>query len=361
MVNDELSSHDEAKDDISRVSVHLPNLTVNLDINNGPTPRIPRRGLVKRIVKAGLLTYTAANTIGYKIREEVLDTFFADALHEDIAIQQQWLSTNYGFEIDFSDLFEEERREKKLDGEPAGLTEKSAALKWIRQEISKYPPEFVRNWCKLKEFRVLKGIQFASTKENNIKGIVGGITYPGQSLIYLSLVNGNLDTFLSILDSPMMRKLFHHELFHLADSIDGMQTEDAAWAALNTPGTQPYLREKFAETVDKLGTFESLPHEGYVRSYGRVDENEDQATIPEELMVSPDGFQDKIENKERDEVLIAKTKRIKEYYYEWSKGKMNEQYWKDLAEGKVNENYWKPASLSLNRVLAMKSRRNLGS
>ncbi len=119
---------------------------------------------------------------------------------------------------------------------------------------------------------------------------------------------------------------------------------DSDWKDLNTANQQDYTRSYsyFDRLIIKVRNGFTRPS-GFARDYGLINENEDQATAHELLMI--DTKKAGLLGRE-DLALAQKIAKIKEYFKHWTIGRMDEQYWKDLESGKVNEDYWDNKSLS---------------
>jgi hypothetical protein len=203
-----------------------------------------------------------------------------------------------------------------LKAEELDLEGKKRALAWLREVISKYPPELIRN-SQLKTLRLVE-----SFRDN--EGQLGGLSNSG----YMCLAVGA--------DFKRSEQHFHHELYHILDYSDGGFGDDnQTWANLNPAGKKSYTRRwdgTFQETIPAGSQLS-----GFVNDYARIDEDEDQAVTGQLVMSDPKLA---IVLSKRDPVLAAKIKKIKEDYYRWSGGKMNDVYWRDLAAGLVKEGYW---------------------
>lgn len=228
-----------------------------------------------------------------------------------------------------------------------GLQEKRNALKIARKALAKYPPEYLQN--------IRPVIVFAKYKKALMRG--GWALSQGGNHMIAVTASDLLDEDAEG-ETGEIEGTLHHELEHAADAHDGWETlsktmspkadiqnaiwvNNEEWANLNPRGKETY--HYWSELLRYIFGNPEHTHQGFVRNYGRMNPDEDQATIAEYLMMANnegdaiDYFNEQIE---KDPVLKAKILKLKEYMTRRSKGRMNEQYWKDLKAGQVNEAYW---------------------
>lgn len=209
------------------------------------------------------------------------------------------------------------------------LQEAIPAVHALREEISKYSPEFI-NFCKIKQIRlfespILLKRESDSDEEENIGGFVD---YNNRS-IYFSMGFDGI---------PSLVENFHHEVFHMSDEryILGQPSDklDKAWRDLNETDDKVYLRDDYDRVVEDEGDFS---YEGFAWVYGRKNEWEDRATMAELLMVKPG---EAIDRAKQDHVLDNKLQKIMVLFHERSNGLMDNKYFSDLSLGNVKEGYW---------------------
>lgn len=196
----------------------------------------------------------------------------------------------------------------------------------LKKELSKYP----------KDYFVQNGI-YTIFCVKDLKHIIPNKEIGGVKLItneiVISLVNGN---------EKLFEVTVHHELYHAVEEgatiipsfISGkdMGKTNTEW----NEDTYECACNPYEKPEEWLRTFSS--------NYGMGDPVEDRATFAEFLMdrefhkdllahVDTLTGQDKV-------VFMNKINYIKQKYFEWSDGMMDEQYWQDLIEGRVDENYF---------------------
>jgi hypothetical protein len=208
------------------------------------------------------------------------------------------------------------------------LCEAEGALQMIREELIKYPPEYVRN-LGIARFRLVDDIWRVGSGE------VHGVAFE-EGQLYTSI--GGTDV--------QDREALHHEAWHFGDyshsefqhvipiigkGIDSVRDAimDVQWAKLNDP--------EFEYVGDNIDWSISEP-KGFAREYGAMSPWEDRATVAEALMTNAAKL---LHRGKTDPLLRRKTERIIQTYHHRSHGKMNDHFFQDLIDGKVGEGYWK--------------------
>lgn len=198
----------------------------------------------------------------------------------------------------------------------------------LQAAIEMYPPQFLLNSGinKLYILRDFKG------KESNAGG-------------YFKSSNGNI--FLSGITSTGRGSLpielvFHHELRHAADHTDGgLYNENSDWQNTFHPTSSVY--GKYLKVLKgKYGSITfPLDDKGFRRSYGRLNINEDQATMSESLFTS-EGLKKVLAKGEKEPLVLEKLKRTKLFYLRISNGRMDDKFWEDVENNVVIDiSYWK--------------------
>lgn len=239
---------------------------------------------------------------------------------EDLA----FLRNNYGLEIEMG-------RQSDEDSPWLGSLNRvdpyyqPRVVRNIVEEISKYPPEFIRN-IGLKNIRVSNGLQL----KDDVTGS-DGFAPAELPMIYVSMT-----------DIDEMRSTLHHEIFHRGDfafwggsfirETMGL-FYDFSWISLNPKGFDHYSREKY----DSIMALKTPEPEGFTRYYGTKDEMEDRATLAEEVMMNIGPAKARADD---EPAFFRKMRRMMKLYKKRSDGKMNLDYFNDLLHSRVGEGYW---------------------
>ncbi len=225
------------------------------------------------------------------------------------------IEKKYGIKIEINDCRSSQFTYTRM---PIRSVEKE--LKLLDREIQKYPPGFIK-------------------KQNLTVYLVDNIRTNGLESsprgLYLSEVSGIVITTSSVFD---------HEFYHrLDDANDGLSKNNSEWVKLspdyNKDGNKGFT---WQNKIGWRASDKDLP-KGFARHYGRVNPDEDQATIAE-CLFRKDGDQSYsvlMRKAKRDKVLMAKINFIKAEYKKWSGGMIDEKYFNDLSDGVIiNEAYW---------------------
>lgn len=289
--------------------------------NNHKKRRSDRRTFLKLSGATGLGTFLGGK-IGDRLQQ--VQATLEKSLLVDAALGALEVKKMYGVDIDFSPVSEIEEK-YGVQGSVMSPDEKRELVNLIKDEIGKYPPEFIKLVAKLRKIRGIKGLSHDNTP---VAGLTG---HDDKTIFYIS----------SLADDNTL----HHELYHLLESqyrqdIDG-------WGSLNPSGSDYYHSIRNALTFNPLDPrfFESAfpirQPEGFDRNYSKINEREDRATIAGRLM----GDTKLAEQRGRvDTFFRNKVEMIKSHYSKWSNGRMSGQYWKDLSRDKLDFNYWKSAA-----------------
>lgn len=258
------------------------------------------------------------NTYSDKIKTSEIPCFSSDLKD----INKDVLESNYGFKIVLDSDYD-----MWSTYNIAFLSEaesKQVLYKFYRDILSIYPNWFIKSWY-IKEIYLFKSIK--DQKWND----VGGFTLNGR--IFLSIYWNNLYQF-------------HHELFHRFDNNDGNGDDDEWkkrfwWNEKVAKDFSPEMYEKVVWYADKYAMTQWT--------------DEDQATTLEYLLI-PSKKKDFLLRLKKDEVLRKKVMVITwaffdtniwkftrnlsepeykelswlsgyEYYFKWSKWKINFNFW----------------------------------
>jgi hypothetical protein len=228
------------------------------------------------------------------------------------------------------------------------LPEAEDIIVMIREELGKYPPEFLQK-LHLSHFRVAKSLTSTVKRPSERLLKIAGLADRKTWQIYFAPHD---------LPLPAQRRVIHHEIFHMAESYEDIQNELRrskipiggrllakrvvknryhSWSHDN-PQYTPYLRDKYNIFAGR--EFHYQPILGHALRYGTMNESEDKATIADHLMTDPQSLIDRA-RRTNDTVLLRKIDHIQAFYNKWTQGKMDREYFEDLAEGRVSEGYFR--------------------
>lgn len=180
-----------------------------------------------------------------------------------------------------------------ITGEGVSDAEVAAYRRFFDPEWRRYPPAVLR-LSGLREVRFCRELAFAGQRRAAVPDFE-------RDVLYLDVERGR--------HSPTyLRKVIHHELFHVLDwKDDGRLYEDPLWAALNPPGFR-YGNGGVNAQNDAGGSVLRHDLPGFLTTYSLAGVEEDKAEVFAHLMLDPEVVE---ERSRRDPVLRAKAQRIR--------------------------------------------------
>jgi hypothetical protein len=204
-----------------------------------------------------------------------------------------------------------------IDGKHARRPAVEAYATLFVPEWSLYPPELVKR-AELKRVVFCEELTFAGGRRNAIPD------YEHDTL-YLDVSRGNY--------SPSyLRKVIHHEFFHVIDyKDDGSVYADEQWAALNPPGFK-YGTGGLAAQGDANTSVLTDKRPGFLNLYSMTGVEEDKAEVFANLIVD---FAYVERRARKENVLRAKAERMRELLAAFCPD-VNDAFWKTVRYTKRN-------------------------
>jgi hypothetical protein len=179
-----------------------------------------------------------------------------------------------------------------IDGKAASREELRAYVPLLLFEFNLYPRDLVKK-TELKRIVLCKDLTFGGQRRNAVPDFE-------HNTLYLEVARGRHS-------GPYMRRVIHHEFFHIIDlRDDGELYRDERWAALNGKGFRYGAGGKEAQgdaTVSLAGG--AAP--GFVNRYSMTAVEEDKAEVFAHMMVGYDQLEKRAT---RDRVLGLKVRRM---------------------------------------------------
>jgi hypothetical protein len=224
------------------------------------------------------------------------------------------LAAKYDLElVTASPRFPVQLRAGLIDGEKAPRTELESYLRIFAFEWSLYPPELVKR-AGLKKVVFCQRLSFE-------KQFRTGIPDFENDVLYLDVTKGRGSDL-------YVRKVIHHEFFHIVDlRDDGKLYEDDRWCALNPPGFK-YGPGGARLQHDPTVTLTGKDEPGFLNRYATAGVEEDKADVFAHMIVEPKMI---AERASKDAYVKAKVERMTELLASFS-ASMDKTFWESVSK-----------------------------
>lgn len=197
-----------------------------------------------------------------------------------------------------------------IDGEAAEAADVESYLAIFAREWSLYPPELVRR-TKLKKIVFCTNLTYERQRRTGIPDFQNDV-------LYLDVARGRRNEL-------YVRKVIHHEFFHIIDlRDDGRLYEDERWSRLNPP---PFKYGAGGRALQDDPTATAGTDEpGFLNRYAAAGVEEDKAEVFAHMMVEPRMIAERCQ---RDSRLRAKVERMRELLAEFCPD-ANSAFWANV-------------------------------
>lgn len=286
--------------------------------------KLSRRDFLK------LVGVAFAELAAYKY-DQLLSNLFGTKYEEYIEQTKEIIKMEYGLDIVTGLPINAEGA--NITGREPNRYELSRALGLITEELTKYPPDMLKN-------NGVKAIRLLSSARADGKPIFGVVSEFNKGIIVLCYTAEPFE-----IKRRWYRRAFHHELYHLLDSNDdGYEKDDEKWRSFHGCGNcLVYASDSGAEGIESKP--EMSQSEWFLLDYGQTSPAEDRAVFAAVVMI-PRLHADllkTIREEENDQVRSVLEKKYEDtlyHYYKWSGGVMDKKYFDDLVDGKVDRGYF---------------------
>jgi hypothetical protein len=208
-----------------------------------------------------------------------------------------------------------------IDGKPADRRELENYIGLFAQEFTLYPLAFVKR-SQMKRVVLCIDLAFAGQRRNAVPDFE-------HDTLYLEVSRGSFS-------NAYMRKVLHHEFFHIVDwRDDGSLYKDARWASLNASSFKYGSGGINAQGLGYSSVFtDKFP--GFLNYYSTTGVEEDKAEVFANLIVEPVYVENKIKN---DAVLRAKVKLMQKLLRSFCPD-VNPAFWKKVRRMKRTYDWW---------------------
>lgn len=211
-------------------------------------------------------------------------------------------------------------------GSRVKLREAVRVLPALLSALRKYPPQYFRNGS----FRALSIL--GNLKSERTEGAIGFYDSQEGRVVISPTAQGDYGP----------ENIFHHEYFHFDDDLTGGLNAHRDWVhRFHGNGKLASGEEVYGKISRTIGPFTTgVDRTNFARSYGRLNPNEDLATIAEELLV-PRTYLLLQEKAKAEPILQEKIAAMKRRFFVRSLGRMDDRYWRDFQSSvAIDGAYW---------------------
>lgn len=210
------------------------------------------------------------------------------------------LAAKYKLDILTSELrLPVKTRHGEIAGKEADAAQLAAYTHLFVPEFALYPTQMVKR-ARLRRIILCRDLSFAGQLRTAIPDFE-------NDTLYLDIVRG-------VENTSYVRKVIHHELFHIIDyRDDGVLYGDDRWVALTPPPFKYGRGGKFAQDISETATL-TTKYPGFLNHYSTTGVEEDKAEVFANLIVDAEYVADRVKT---DAVLRAKVERMKELLAEF--------------------------------------------
>jgi hypothetical protein len=227
----------------------------------------------------------------------------------DISEKFQTLAESYGIQVITDDLmFPVRTTHGPIDGKKASDEEMKAYGEIFLSEFALYPKELVKR-SGLKRVVLCSELSFAGQRRNAIPDFE-------HDTLYLEVSRGSYN-------KKYMRKVVHHEFFHIIDfRDDGLLYKDDRWGRLYPDKFKYGDGGRNAQSLSETSVLtDKFP--GFLNHYSTTGVEEDKAEVFANLIVEPRHVEDKTR---KDPVFDRKVQAMKVLLSSFCV-QMDEQFW----------------------------------
>jgi hypothetical protein len=205
-----------------------------------------------------------------------------------------------------------------IDGKAATQIELQGYTSLFATEFAIYPPDLLQR-SQLKRVVLCGELAFAGQRRNAIPDFE-------HDTLYLDVSRGAYS-------KPYLRKVIHHEFYHIIDyRDDGSVYRDERWAALNPDNFKYGTGGRTAQDLKETSALTNK-YPGFLNHYSTTGVEEDKAEIFANLIVDPEYVETRAIN---EHVINAKVERMKDQLAKFCP-EMNNEFWERVRKIKRAE------------------------
>ncbi len=204
-------------------------------------------------------------------------------------------------------------RSGRIAGKPPGKADVKAYTPIFLKEFDLYPVHLIRK-SKLQRIVLCSGLNYSGQLRAAVPDLY-------RDVLYLDVARGNWSKL-------YLRKVLHHEFFHIIDwRDDGKLYQDKMWSRLNPNGFR-YRSGGAAAQSDPRESVTTSTLPGFLSKYSTAGVEEDKAEVFATMMVDYAAVQ---KLAEKDPRLEKKVRRMKSLLNRFSRS-MNAKFWEQRAK-----------------------------
>lgn len=304
--------------------------------------RQSRRRFLKGL-GAGVVTAALGGVGGPTLRDYALEVTSKEVLLKSIEEKKRIIKEIYYIDVQFEEFKDFSEFHKKSSD--LRLAQQERGITMLLEELSKLPPLLIKG-SPLKTIALRSDLHDTKVSNANLEKrltySIGGVVYyhnstRDQRKMVLNIGGDLADGYhLFGWTEGNVRTVFSHELFHALDTLDREE-----WSKLQA-GVYGYAKPGKEDIFAEMAY---APLNGFARSYGATNAQEDKATVYEAL-ASQDQYEKVLKRSLQDKVLTKKINTIQTFIRSISCGLMDRSYWVD-ALGKIGSEYYKQKARKL--------------
>lgn len=205
-----------------------------------------------------------------------------------------------------------------IDGKSSGTRELAAYARLFAAEWALYPPDFIKR-SQLTRVVLCTELTFAGQRRNAVPDFE-------HNVLYLDVARGTYSR-------PYLRKVIHHEFFHIVDLRDDSNLyQDERWEGLNRADFKYGSGGKNAQGLAQTSVLTDK-YPGFLNHYSTTGVEEDKAEVFANLIVDPGYVEDRAR---KDRVLEAKIKRMRKLLADFCPD-LNDDFWEKVRTRKRSD------------------------
>ena len=210
-------------------------------------------------------------------------------------------------------MFPVQTRHGAIQGKAASRDRVISYADMLVEEFSLYPKALIQR-TRLRSIVLCDGLSFAGQRRNAVPDFE-------HDMLYLDVVRGKAD-------EDYLRRVMHHEFFHIIDyRDDGLLYRDDSWAALNSKDFNYGAGGRNVQDMPSTSVLTSK-YTGFLNHYSTTGVEEDKAEVFANLMVPTAKTRARFQD---DSVLAQKAVAMKRVLRQFCP-ELNQEFWQRVEK-----------------------------